>query len=329
MKLKGVNIIGTGKYLPKKILTNDELSRMVDTNDEWIFSRTGIRNRHIAADEQVTSDLAQGAAEQAISAAGISADSLDLVIVATATPDRPFPNTATILQDKIGATGAACFSMEAACTGFVYALEVASSMLRCGHYKRALVVGAEKLSNIINWKDRNTCVLFGDGAGAVVLQQVDNEDNGYLGSMLSSNGEHKDILQVNIGGSEVPFTAENVDDPGRFLYMAGREVFKLAVTNMADAVTSALNEADLSLDDVDWLIPHQANKRIISAVGDRIGIDPEKVVINVANYGNTSAASIPIAFDDLVRSGKIKAGQIVVFVAFGGGLTWGSVVLRF
>ena len=327
--IKGVKIIGTGKYVPEKILTNDDVAKIVDTSDEWIVTRTGIRERHIAEDNQATSDLCVDAAKNALESAGVSADSIDLIIVATLTPDKPFPNTATILQRKIGATKAACFSLEAACTGFVYGLEVASSMLKAGGMKRALVLGAEKLSSIVNWEDRNTCVLFGDGAGAAVLEAVDAEDNGYLSGVLASDGNYENILQTELGGSAFPLTAENIDSEDRYLKMSGREVFKLAVTNMANAVKEALEVAGLSLDDVDWLIPHQANVRIISAVGDRVGIDPEKVFINVQNYGNTSAASIPIAFDELARSGKLTRGQVVVFVAFGGGLTWGANVLRY
>lgn len=327
--IKGVKIIGTGHYVPEKILTNDDVAKIVDTSDEWILSRTGIRERHIAADDQATSDLCVDAAKNALESAGVSADSIDLIIVATLTPDKPFPNTATILQRKIGATKAACFSLEAACTGFVYGLEVASAMLKSGSMKRALVLGAEKLSSIVNWEDRNTCVLFGDGAGAAVLEAVDAEENGYLSGVLASDGNYENILQTELGGSAFPLTAENINSVDRYLKMSGREVFKLAVTNMANAVKEALEAAGLSLDDVDWLIPHQANVRIISAVGDRVGIDPEKVFINVQNYGNTSAASIPIAFDELARSGKLTRGQVVVFVAFGGGLTWGANVLRY
>ena len=327
--IKGVKIIGTGHYVPEKILTNDDVAKIVDTSDEWIVSRTGIRERHIAADDQATSDLCVDAAKNALESAGVSADSIDLIIVATLTPDKPFPNTATILQRKIGATKAACFSLEAACTGFVYGLEVASAMLKSGSMKRALVLGAEKLSSIVNWEDRNTCVLFGDGAGAAVLEAVDAEENGYLSGVLASDGNYENILQTELGGSAFPLTAENINSVDRYLKMSGREVFKLAVTNMANAVKEALEAAGLTLADVDWLIPHQANVRIISAVGDRVGIDPEKVFINVQNYGNTSAASIPIAFDELARSGKLTRGQVVVFVAFGGGLTWGANVLRY
>jgi 3-oxoacyl-[acyl-carrier-protein] synthase III len=327
--MKGIKIIGTGKYAPENIVTNDDLAETVETSHDWIVTRTGIEQRHIAADDQATSDLCVPAAQNALSDAGITADDLDLIIVATLSPDKPFPNTATILQRKIGAMNAACFSIEAACTGFVYAMEVASSMVRCGNYKYALVIGAEKLSSQVNWSDRNTCVLFGDGAGAAVIESVDEKDNSLLNSILASDGTHEELLHTAIGGSATPATADNLEDPGRYLQMQGREVFKLAVTNMANSVKKALEEVNLSVDDIDWLIPHQANVRIISAVGDKVGIASEKVFVNVQKYGNTSAATIPIALDELARSGELKRGQILVFVAFGGGFTWGATVLKY
>jgi 3-oxoacyl-[acyl-carrier-protein] synthase-3 len=327
--MKGVRIVGTGKYAPENIVTNDELAKSVDTSHDWIVTRTGIEQRHIAADDQATSDLCVPAAKKAMEDANINVEDIDLIIVATLSPDKPFPNTATILQRKIGAINAACFSLEAACTGFVYAMEVASSMMRCGSYKYALVIGAEKLSSQVNWNDRNTCVLFGDGAGAAILQTVDESENSLLKSILASDGSHEELLHTAIGGSASPYTEQNAKDPGRYLQMQGREVFKLAVTNMADSVKKAVKEIGLSIEDIDWLIPHQANVRIISAVGDKIGIDSEKVFVNVQKYGNTSAATIPIALDELARSGQLKRGQILVFVAFGGGFTWGATVLKY
>ena len=327
--MKGVKILSTGSYAPENVMTNNDLAKFIDTSDEWIVTRTGIKQRHIAEKDQATSDLCLPAAQEALEKAKLSAEDIDLIVVATLSPDKPFPNTATILQRKLGANKAACFSLEAACTGFVYAMEVASSMMRCGSYKHALVIGAEKLSSQVNWEDRNTCVLFGDGAGAAILQTVPEEENSILNSKLGSDGNYEELLHTAIGGSKTPYSAENANDAGRYLQMQGREIFKLAVTNMANSVKDAMAEINMSVEDIDWLIPHQANVRIISAVGDKVGIDPEKVFINVHNYGNTSAATIPIALDELVDSAKLKRGQILVFVAFGGGLTWGATVLKY
>jgi 3-oxoacyl-[acyl-carrier-protein] synthase III len=325
------SIIGTGSYLPEKILTNDDLSKIVDTSDEWITTRTGIKERHIAAPEQATSDLAAEAAQRAMAAAGITPGEIDLIVVATVTPDMFFPSTACIVQRKLGATNAVCFDISAACSGFLYALQVARHFLNAGTRATALVIGAEKLSSLVNWEDRNTCVLFGDGAGAVVIRAEDTATEApgrVLSTVMGSDGNLTDLLKVPGGGSACPITAENVADKPNTIHMEGRETFKHAVTRMCQASEQALAMAGLTKDDIAMVIPHQANARIITAIADRLGLPAEKTFMNVDKYGNTSAATIPIALDEAQRQGRIQRGDIVLLVAFGGGFTWASSVVR-
>jgi len=329
MKLQGIKIAGTGSYLPEKILTNDDLSKMVDTNDEWIRSRTGICERRIAADNQLTSDLSAEAAKKALEASGMAAADLQLIIVATLSPDKTFPNTASAVQSKLGAPQAACFSLEAGCTGFVYALEVAAGMIGSGLYTNALIIGAEKLSSVVDWTDRTTCILFGDGAGAAVITAVDNAENTYHGSDLGSNGDQHDSLHIPAGGCSIPITQDAIEKKLNTVQMNGKEVFKHAVNGMSSSAQKAMAKADVTIDDIDWVVAHQANKRIISAVGQKLNVPAEKVYINVDRYGNTSAASVPIALDEMVRKGMIERGQNILFVAFGGGLTWGASVVKY
>ncbi|GGG12666.1 beta-ketoacyl-ACP synthase III [Paenibacillus abyssi] len=326
MNLHPVGIIGTGKYVPDRILTNQELEQMVDTNDEWIVTRTGIRERRMAAPEQATSDLAYEASKQALAAAGITAEELDLIIVATVTPDMFFPSTACLLQDKLGARKAAAFDLSAACSGFIYGLATASSMIASGMYKHALVVGAECLSRITDYTDRNTCILFGDGAGAVVLGHVP-EGRGFRSFELGADGAGGELLKVCGGGSRVPASAGSVDDRQHFIQMAGSEVFKFAVRIMGSAAEDALHKAGMTTSDIDLLIPHQANIRIIQSALNRLNLPEEKCMINLHKYGNVSAGSIPIALAEAAEEGRIKEGDKLVFVGFGGGLTWGASVL--
>lgn len=325
------SIIGTGSYLPEKVLTNDDLSKIVDTSDEWITTRTGIKERHIAADDQATSDLASEAARRAMTAAGVTPEEIDLIVVATVTPDMFFPSTACFVQRKIGATNAVCFDISAACSGFLYALQVARHFLNAGSRTTALVIGAEKLSSLVNWEDRNTCVLFGDGAGAVVIRAVDPDTDApgrVLSTVMGSDGTLSDLLKVPGGGSALPITPENAASRPNTIHMEGRETFKHAVTRMCQASEQALEMAGLTKADIAMVIPHQANARIITAIADRLGLPEEKTFVNVDKYGNTSAATIPVALDEAHRQGRIKRGDIVLLVAFGGGFTWASSVLR-
>ena len=325
------SIIGTGSYLPEKVLTNDDLSKIVDTSDEWITTRTGIKERHIAADDQATSDLAAEAARRAMTAACVTPEDIDLIVVATVTPDMFFPSTACFVQRKIGATNAVCFDISAACSGFLYALQVARHFLNAGSRTTALVIGAEKLSSLVNWEDRNTCVLFGDGAGAVVIRAVDADTNApgrVLSTVMGSDGTLSDLLKVPGGGSALPITPENAASRPNTIHMEGRETFKHAVTRMCQASEQALEMAGLTKADIAMVIPHQANARIITAIADRLGLPEEKTFVNVDKYGNTSAATIPVALDEAHRQGRIKRGDIVLLVAFGGGFTWASSVLR-
>ena len=328
MHRHGVAVLGTGSYVPDQVLTNDDLARMVDTTDEWIRTRTGISERHVAPPEEPTSVMACRAGERALEAAGVDPREIDLIVVATLSPDRPFPNTACFVQSMLGASKAACFSLEAACSGFIYGLEVAANLVRGGNYRKALVIGAEKVTMYVDWEDRATCVLFGDGAGAIVLGQVEPERDCLLAASLGADGTYTDLLYVAAGGSRMPVTHEALDNKGTTIRMAGREVFKLAVNAMVGAGEGVLREAGVTIDQVRWLVPHQANQRIISAVGERLGIPAERVVVNLDRYGNTSAASIPIALDETVRAGKVDRGDLVLLVAFGGGLTWGAALLR-
>lgn len=324
--LSSVGIIGTGMYVPEKILTNADLEKIVETNDEWIVSRTGIRERHIAAPDQATSDLAYHAAVQALENAGMTADQLDLIVIATITPDTMFPSTACILQDKLGAKNAAAFDLSAACSGFVYSMATASSMIRTGMYKNALVIGADTLSRITDYTDRNTCVLFGDGAGAVILGEVP-EGRGFLSFDLGAEGAGGPLLKLEAGGSRLPASAETVQDGKHFIYMNGREVFKFAVRVMGSATEEVLRKAGKTKEDIDLFVPHQANIRIIQSAMNRLDLPEERCVINVDKYANTSAASIPLALVEAAQQGRIKEGDTVLLVGFGGGLTWGASVL--
>ncbi|CAM3067934.1 MULTISPECIES: beta-ketoacyl-ACP synthase III [Paenibacillus] len=324
--LRPVGVIGTGKYVPEKILTNSDLEKMVDTNDEWIVSRTGIKERHIAAPDQATSDLAYEAAIKALESAGMTGSDLDLIIVATITPDSSFPSTACILQDKLGAKGAAAFDLSAACSGFVYGLATATSFIQSGMYNNALVIGADCLSRITDYTDRNTCVLFGDGAGAVIVGEVP-EGRGFKSFDLGAEGAGGSLLQMEGGGSRLPASVETVENKKHYIYMNGREVFKFAVRVMGTATIEVLRKAGLERTDVDLFVPHQANIRIIQSAMQRLELPEEKVVVNVDKYANTSAASIPLALVEAAEEGRMKAGDTVLMVGFGGGLTWGASVL--
>ena len=309
-------IAGTGSYLPPTVLTNDELSRRIDTSDAWIQERTGIRQRHIADKSQASSDLALEASRRALAAAGVKPGELDLIVVATSTPDYVFPSTACLLQAKLGAKGGAAFDMQAVCSGFVYALATADSLMKNGIYKKALVVGAEVFSRILDWNDRATCVLFGDGAGAVVLEAADKP--GVHASVLHADGSYAGILSVpgNVCGGGITGSP--------FLQMQGNQVFKIAVKVLDDCAREVVAAAGLRLEDVDWLIPHQANVRILEATVKRLGLPRERLVVTVDHHANTSAASVPLALDEYVRSGRIKAGHRVMLQGVGGGFTWGA-----
>jgi 3-oxoacyl-[acyl-carrier-protein] synthase-3 len=316
-------IIGCGGYLPERVVTNAELARRVDTSDEWIRQRTGIQERRIAAKGEKTSDLGTAAARTALQRAGIDVDQLDLIIVATATPDETFPATATTIQARLGMTRGAAFDLQAVCTGFVYALAVADNFLRLGQARTALVIGAETFSRILDWEDRTTCVLFGDGAGAVVLQAQETDGHtpsGVLSTHLYSDGRHHDALYVDGGPSSTQSTGH--------LRMEGREVFRHAVVRMSEAIDAALSANQLGANDVDWLVPHQANMRIIEATGKRLNLSPERVVTTVDRHANTSAASIPLALFEAVEDGRIREGDLVLLEGMGGGFTWGSALVR-
>lgn len=315
------HILSTGSYLPEKVMTNKDLEKIVETTDEWIFQRSGIKERRIAADDQPTSDMAVHAAKNALDSAGLSPNDIDGIIVATTTPDQTFPSVAVSVQAALGVPVGIAFDVQAVCTGFIYALSVADNFIKAGQLKRVLVIGAEKMSSVLDWNDRATCVLFGDGAGAVILEAREEAEDGIMSSHLYANGNMKDILYTNGGVSTTGQSGKIV--------MEGREVFKHAVTLMADAVNSALNENNITAADIDWLVPHQANIRIIESTAKKLKLPMERVIVTVAKHGNTSAASIPLAFDEAVSSGKIKKGELVLFEALGGGLTWGSVLARF
>ncbi len=321
-----VSIIGTGSYVPEKILTNDDLSRMVDTSDEWITTRTGIKERRVAAKDENTSDMAAEAALKAIEQANISAAEIDLILVATATPDMLFPATACFVQTKIGAKNAACLDISAACAGFLFGIEIAQQFITSHTYDTVLVIGADKLTSITNWTDRNTCVLFGDGAGAAVLRHR-GSDHGVISTHIGSDGQFADILFMPGGGSRCPITKENAHLHLQTIHMLGKEVYKQAVTAMLSAARKALDQAGLTINDIACIIPHQANLRIIEAIANRLKIPIERFYVNLDRYGNTSAAAVAIALDEANRSGRIKHGDYVLMVVFGGGLTWaGSVI---
>lgn len=325
-----IKIIGTGSYVPEKVLTNFDLEKMVETTDEWIRSRTGIEQRRIAAPEQATSDLAYEAAVKALEMAKTPASELDGIIVASITVDHVFPSTACILQKKLGAMNAFCFDLEAACSGLLYSIEVAHAMIKSNiKYRKILVIGAEKLSSIVNWEDRNTCVLFGDGAGALVLEKsAEGEEDCVLASNLGANGTYTEVLQIPAGGSRMPASPQTVEEKLHFMKMSGQDVFKLAVNAMVSSCNEALAFANLPSSAVTWLVPHQANYRILKAVASRLSIPEDKVYMNVNRYGNTSAASVGICIDEMVRGGFVKTGDYVLLTAFGGGLTWGSILIK-
>ncbi len=322
-----VSIIGTGSYAPERVMTNEELSKMVDTSDEWITTRTGIKERRIAAKDELVSDMAANAARNAIAQAGITPEEIDMIIVATATPDMLFPATACFVQTKIGATKAACLDISAACAGFLVAVQIAEQFIKTHAMNTILVIGAEKLSSITNWSDRNSCVLFGDGAGAAILRHRGGT-HGLISTQMGSDGRYTDILYMPGGGSKCPITKENADQQLATIHMHGREVYKQAVTAMMSAAKSALEGAGLAMEDIACVIPHQANLRIIEAIADRLKIPHEKIFVNLDKYGNTSAAAVAIALDEANRTGRIKPGDYVLMVVFGGGLTWASAVIE-
>jgi len=326
LELRGVKIASVGHYAPADILTNEDLEKVLDTSDEWITTRTGMKRRHIATADQATSDLCLAAARRALAKTQLSAGDIDCYVVATVTPDFIFPATACIVASKLGASDKAAFDIEIACSGFIYGLTVASGLIRAGVYKRVMLIGAETLSKIVDRSDRATAVLFGDGAGAVILEAAQTDS--FLSSELGSDGSRPELLRVAAGGSRHTLTPAAYEAGEQYLRMEGREVFKFAVTKMIDATDSALRKANLAKTDLNWLIPHQANKRIIDAAAKYLDMPAEKVIVNIQEYGNTSAASIPIALSEAVESGKIKDGDIIVFVGFGGGLSWGAVTWR-
>lgn len=326
MNSTGVRILSVGHHAPSGILSNEDLEKVLDTSDEWITTRTGMKRRHVSTAEEATSDLALVAARTALDRAGLTPADIDCYIVATVTPDFIFPATACIVASKLGASDKPAFDIEIACSGFIYGLTVASSLIRAGVYKRIMLIGAETLTKIVNRNDRATAVLFGDGAGAVILEAAAVDS--FLACELGTDGSRPEILRVAAGGSRHPLTADALEAGEQYMHMEGREVFKFAVTKMIAATDSALQKANLQKSDVDWLIPHQANKRIIDAAAKYLDMPEDKVVVNIQEYGNTSAASIPIALSEAVQAGKIKSGDIIVFVGFGGGLSWGAVAWK-
>lgn len=321
------SIVGVGSYVPARVLTNHDLEKMVETSDEWITTRTGIKERRLAAENEWTSTMAARAAERAMKMAGVTGADLDLIIIATITPDMPFPATACLVQEKLDARRAAAFDIEAACSGFIYALEVGQQFIMSRTYDTVLVVGAEKLSSIVDWNDRNTCVLFGDGAGAAVLQNRENS-HGLLTAVMGADGEKGDLLYMPGGGSRCPATRNSVDARMHYLRMDGKQAFKNAVQAMESAAIEALKRCEIDISRIKCIIPHQANRRIIDAVGERLGAKPEQLFVNLDKYGNTSAASVAIALDEAVASGKLTRGDLILLVVFGAGLTWGAAVIE-
>lgn len=321
-------IKGIGTYLPKKILTNADLAKMVDTSDEWIITRTGIRERRIAGKAETTSMMSVKAAEIALERAQVSKNEIDLLIVATLSPDMIFPATACLIQQQLGLRTIPCFDLQAACTGFLYALEVASKMMQAGDYRNALIIGSEKMSSILNWQDRSTCVLFGDGAGAVVLSKIEMPQVGIIDSILASDGSQAEALCQPAGGSACPSTIESIAQGKHFLKMNGKEIFKYAVRLMEQVSVSILEKNHLTPEDIDIVIPHQANIRIINALASRLNIPMEKFIINLGQVGNTSAASIPLALNEAYEQNKLEKNKYILLVAFGGGLTWGATLLK-
>jgi len=325
MTEKIARIAGIGSYLPERVMTNEEMARLVDTSDEWIRERTGIRQRHMAADNESTSDLAEKAARKALENAGIAPSDVDLIIVATTTPDNTFPATATMVQARLGAHHGAAFDVQAVCSGFIYALSIADNFIARGQARNALVIGAETMSRILDWTDRTTCVLFGDGAGAMVLtgeERADSgKDQGLLQSYIRSDGRYKDLLYVDGG----PSTTQTVGH----LRMKGNQVFRHAITNIAESMTTIADRAGVTIEEIDWFVPHQANQRILEGVSKKLAIPTHKVISTVADHGNTSAASVPMAFDRASQDGRIKRGDLVLMEALGGGFTWGASLARF
>lgn len=317
-------IVGTGRYLPERIMTNADLEEMVDTSDEWIRTRTGVERRHVCAPEQTTSDMCIEAAKVAMADAGVAPEDIDMVITGTTTPDLIFPNISTIIQHELGIPACTAFSLEAACTGFIYALSTADKFVKAGESKCALVLGAECITKLVDWNDRNTCVLFGDGAGAAILKPSD--EPGIISCHLGADGQYKDLLYYPFGASK-DLAAAGTDAAG--IMMAGSEVFKVAVKTLGNIATKTLNDAGISKDELDWLVPHQANIRIIQAMAKRLDMPMEKVIVTVQDHGNTSAASVPMALDVGIRDGRLQRGNLILMEAFGGGFTWGSVLMRF
>ncbi|MEI6561333.1 MAG: beta-ketoacyl-ACP synthase III [Verrucomicrobiota bacterium] len=321
------SIIGTGSYVPEKILTNADLEKLVDTTDEWIVSRTGIKERHIAAPGEHTSDMAAKAARAAMQQAGVTAEEIDMIIVGTFTPDMAFPNTACLVQKLIGNKRAICFDLSAACSGFLYAMEIAQQFISTRACNTVLVIGADKLSGVVDWTDRNTCVLFGDGAGAAILRHRPGS-HGIIHTTMGADGEFGDILHMPGGGCRLPLTKENIDEKHNTIKMSGKDVYKQAVTAMVGAANSVLETAGLQTKDLACIIPHQANMRIIEAIGSRLGVGTDRVFVNLDRYGNTSAAAVAIALDEANRTGRMKRDDYILLVVFGGGLTWASSVIQ-
>jgi 3-oxoacyl-[acyl-carrier-protein] synthase-3 len=316
-------IVGTGRYLPERIMTNFDLEKIVDTTDEWIRTRTGVERRHVVAEDQTTSDMCVEAAKKAIKDANIDVSDIDLVITGTTSPDLIFPNVSTLIQHRLGIPACTAFSLEAACTGFIYALTMADKFIRLGEAKCALVIGAECITKLMDWKDRNTCVLFGDGAGAVIVKP--SEEPGILSTHLGADGQYKELLYYPVGASN-QLAKAGTDEAA--IQMTGSEVFKVAVKTLGGIAADTLEKAGIDKNELDWLIPHQANIRIIQATAKRLGLPMEKVILTVQDHGNTSAASVPMALDVGIRDGRVKKGQLVLMEAFGGGFTWGSVLMR-
>lgn len=326
---RSVKIKGTGSYTPQKALTNNDLSKIVDTSDDWIFTRTGIRERRIAAENETSSSMGAEAGKRAVENAELDLQDIDVIVVGTMTPDMPFPSTACFVQEKMGIKNAVCFDVEAACSGFLYVMEIASGLLQTGRYRNALVIGAEKLSTILDWEDRTTCVLFGDGAGAAVLSLSDEGDkSGIIDFKLGADGSKTSMLHQPGGGSALPPSAASLNDRQHFLKMRGKEIFKQAVRVMGQAASEILEQNGVDSDQLACVIPHQANMRIIESLSSRLHIPIERFFLNLDKYGNTSAASVPIALDEAVRAGRIKSGDLILLVAFGAGLTWGSALIR-
>ena len=324
---RSVHIVGTGSYVPQRVLRNADLEKLVDTTDDWIVTRTGIRERRIAAENECTSDMGAQAALRAMEQAGVRGEDIDLIICATLTPDMPFPATACLIQQKIGAKRAAAFDMEAACSGFLYAVEIGQQFITSGTYNTVLVIGAEKLSTITDWEDRSTCVLFGDGAGAAVLRSS-GQTHGILTTCMGADGSQSDILLMPAGGARYPASKESVSGRMHYLKMAGKEVFKNAVVAMQTAAEEALRKCNLTIQDIQCVIPHQANIRILEALADRLGAPMDKVYVNLDRYGNVSAASVAIALDEAARAGRFQRGNLILLVVFGSGLTWAAAVIQ-